>query len=377
MRRIISKAFENFSLLALPLCFFLLSTISGAARIPDERVGPNVLSLQDAQNQTATKSEPQAPADPQVKAVLDKMAAAGIVHQTTVDDVRKAYLFYPKLSGTPERVFRIEDRQIPRPGGNITVRVYTSSPTGGLPVLVFFHGGGFVAGSLDTHDTPLRAVANRCGCIIVSVAYRLAPKDKFPAAPEDPYAATAWVAEHATDIGGDPHRIAVGGDGSGGNLAAVVTLMARERGTPHLTFQILIYPMLDATIMRPGWWTESEAQTVSRESKNEILGLYLPVAGNLRDPYVLPIFAENLKNLPPALVITDEDDPMRDEGEDYVGRLTQDGVPAKVSRYPNMIHGFFLMAGDLDAGKKCIDEAASALRNAFKGMPQTVPPRSN
>ena len=167
------------------------------------------------------------------------------------------------------------------------------------------------------------------------------------------------------------------GDGSGGNLAAVVTLMARERLTPHLAFQILIYPMLDATIMRPGWWTESEALTVSRESKNEILGLYLPPTGDLRDPFVSPIFAENLKNLPPALVITDEDDPMRDEGEEYAALLMQDGVAAKVSRYPNMIHGFFLMAGELDAGKKCIDEVASTLRNAFKGMPQTVPPRSN
>jgi len=145
--------------------------------------------------------------------------------------------------------------------------------------------------------------------------------------------------------------------------------MARERGAPHLTFQLLIYPMLDATIMRPSWWTESNAPTVSRETKNEILGMYLPITGNLKDPHVSPIFAENLKNLPPALVITDEDDPMRDEGEEYVGRLTQDGVLAKVSRYPKMIHGFFLMAGELYSGKKCIEEAASALRNAFKGRP--------
>jgi len=163
---------------------------------------------------------------------------------------------------------------------------------------------------------------------------------------EDAYAATKWVAEHAADVGGDPHRIAVGGDGSGGNLAAVVTLMARERATPDVAFQLLIYPMLDATIMRPGWWTESSAVTVSRESKNEILGMYLPTTGELRDPFVSPIFAKNLKNLASALVITDEDDPMRDEGEDYVARLTQDGVAAKVSRYPHMIHGFFLMAGE-------------------------------
>jgi acetyl esterase len=135
--------------------------------------------------------------------------------------------------------------------------------------------------------------------------------------------------------------------------------------------------MLDATLMRAGWWTESNAPTVSRESKIEILGMYLPITGDLKDPFVSPVFAENLKNLPPALVITDEDDPMRDEGEEYAGRLTQDGVPVKVSRYPKMIHGFFLMAGELDDGKRCIDETAGALRNAFKSISQTVPPALN
>jgi acetyl esterase len=308
--------------------------------------------------------------DPQVKIVLDKMAAAGVTRPTTVADVRKAYEFYPKLSGTPEHVYLINDRQIPGPGGNIMVRVYTPSSASNLPILVFFHGGGFVAGSLDTHDNPLRSVANRCECIVVSVAYRLAPENKYPAAPEDAYAATRWVAEHAASIGGDPHRIAVGGDGAGGNLAAVVTLMARKRGTPPLIFQLLIYPSLDASTLRPSWWTESNAPTVSRESKNEILGMYLPVTGNLRDPFVAPLHAESLKNLPPALVIAYEgDDPMRAEGEEYAHRLTQDGVTARVSLYPKAIHGFFLMAGELDSGKKCIDETASTLRNAFNGTP--------
>jgi acetyl esterase len=302
-----------------------------------------------------------------VQKVLDKMAAAGVARPTTVEDVRKAYLFYPKLSGGPEHVFRTEDREIPRPPGNIGVRIYTPSLTTGLPIFVFFHGGGFVAGSLDTYDTPLRSVANRCECIVVSVAYRLAPENKYPAAPEDAYAATKWVAEHGSEIGGDPHRIGVGGDGAGGNLAAVVTLMARERGTPRLIFQVLIYPTLDASTLRPVWWEETNVPTVTRDVKNEILSLYLPITGNLRDPYVAPLLAENLKNLPAALVITYEDNPMHDEGDEYASRLRQDGVEAKVSFYPNMIHGFFLMAGDLEAGKKCIDEIARALRNAFKG----------
>jgi len=367
----ISKVFENFALLSIAVV--LLSTVSGSARVFETRVERNFESLRGKQNQTATKSESQAPADPQVKTVLGKMAAAGVARPTTVEDIRKAYLFYPKLSGNPEHVFRIEDREIPGPAANIRVRVYTPSATSGLPVFVFFHGGGFVAGSLDTYDTPLRSVANRCECIVVSVAYRLAPENKYPAAPEDAYAATKWVAEHGSEIGGEPHRIAVGGDGAGGNLVAVVTLMARERGTPHLIFQLLIYPSLDASTLRPIWWAEANAPTVTREAKNEILALYLPVTGDLRDPFVAPLHAQNLKNLPPALVIAYGDNPMSDEGEEYVVRLKKDGVVARVSAYPNMIHGFFLMAEDLEAGKKCIDEVAGALRNAFKGASQNLP----
>lgn len=379
MRRTFSQALGKFAPILASLALLLLSARCGTANTSDKPVEPILpsLHLHDEQNQTAVKPEPQKSVDPQVKTVLDKMTAAGVGHPTTVEAVRKAYLFYPKLSGTPEHVFRVEDRTIPGPVGSISVRVYTPSSTGGLPIFVFFHGGGFVAGSLDTHDTPLRSVVNRCECVVVSVAYRLAPEHKYPAATEDAYAVTEWVAEHGADIGGDPHRIAVGGDGAGGNLAAVVTLMARERGKPSLMFQVLIYPMLDATIMRPSWWTESSSPTVSRETKNEILGMYLPITGNLRDPFVSPLSAQSLKNLPPALVITDEDDPMRDEGEEYADRLKQDGVPTNVSRYPKMIHGFFLMAGELDAGRKCIDETASALKTVFKGSSLTTPSAPN
>lgn len=366
MRSTISKTFANFTLVLPLLSPVLLSALSGSGSASEAGDEWSLGSLQEGPNQTAIKSEPQRPADAQVKTVLDKMAAAGVARPASVADVRKAYLFYPTLSGSPEHVFRIEDRQIPGAAGNIPVRVYTPRSTSGLPVLVFFHGGGFVAGSLDSHDTPLRSVANRCECIVVSVAYRLAPENRYPAAPEDAYAATKWVADHGSEIGGDPSRIAVGGDGAGGNLAAVVTLMARERGNPRLIFQVLIYPVLDASTMRPSWWRESNVPTVSRETKNAILAVYLPVAGNLRDPLVAPLLAENLKNLPPALIITYEGTAMRDEGQDYANRLVQDGVAVKVSTYSEVIHGFFLMAGDLDAGKKCIDETASALRTAFK-----------
>ena len=373
MSRTISRMSDGFTLLLPFPVFVLLAAVSGLGW-SHARAEQSLLSSQESQNVTATKSELQISADLQVKTILDKMAAGGVARPTTVADVRKAYLFYPKLSGTPEHVFRIEDRQIPGAGGDVPVRVYTPSSTSGLPMLVFFHGGGFVAGSLDSHDAPLRSVANRCECIVVSVAYRLAPENKYPAAPEDAYSATKWVAEHVGDIGGDPRRIAVGGDGAGGNLAAVVTLMARERGTPNLVFQLLIYPSLDFSTVRPSWWAETDAPTISREAKRDISIAYLPITANLRDPFIAPIHAKDLRNLPPALLITYEgDNPMRAEGDEYAERLKQDGVAIKVSVYPKVLHGFFLMAGDLDDGKRCIDEMAAALRIAFEGRRQDLP----
>jgi acetyl esterase len=293
----ISKALGISTFLSWSVALILLLTVSRPGRGSEARVERRTSNPPKTQNQTLPESGPQAP-DPQVKTVLDKMAAAGITRPSSVADVRRAYLFYPKLSGTPEHVFHIEDRQIPGPLSNITVRLYTPNPTSGLPILVFFHGGGFVAGNLDAYDNPLRSVTNRCECIVVSVAYRLSPENKYPAAPEDAYAATKWVAEHADSIGGDPSRIAVGGDGAGGNLAAVVTLMARDRGTPSLAFQILIYPSLDFSTMRPSWWAETDAPTVSREAKRQISIAYLPITANLSDPFIAPIHAKDLKNLP-------------------------------------------------------------------------------
>ncbi|HTQ61016.1 MAG TPA: alpha/beta hydrolase [Candidatus Solibacter sp.] len=364
----IEKAGPLLSSLAV-LSLFALSLSGRASLISAER---NSASLQAEQKKAVKTSESQTPNDPQMQKVLGRMVAADVARPTTVEDVRRAYLFYPKLSGSPEHVFRIADRQIPGPAGNIGVRIYTPSATTGLPIFVFFHGGGFVAGSIDTYDTPLRSVSNGCECIVVSVAYRLAPENKYPAAPEDAYAATKWVAEHGSELGGDADRIAVGGDGAGGNLAAVVTLMARDNNAPRLIFQVLIYPTLDASTLRPVWWEETNAPTVTRELKNEILSYYLPVTGNLRDPHVAPLHAENLKHLPKALVISYEDNPMHDEGDEYATRLRQDGVVTRVSFYPDTIHGFFLMAGELDAGRKCVGEIASALRDAFKSTKQAL-----
>jgi len=316
-----------------------------------------------------SRSDPirQNQSDPQVKAVIDQMAAAGVLRPSTVEEVRKAYLFYATLSGKPEKVFRVEDRKIQGPAGEISLRVYSPNASSGLPIFIFFHGGGFVAGSLDTVDTPLRTVTNRCGCIVVSVAYRLAPENPYPAAPDDAFAATRWVAEHAGELGGDARRIAVGGDGAGGNLAAVVALMARDRGGPRLIYQVLIYPDVDA-IMR-GSRYESKDPIVTPDARIATLGAYLPPLANQEDPYISPIYAKSLTDLPPALLITDQDDPAWDEGGAYADRLRHAHVPVEVFQYPNTIHGFFLMAGSLEVGKKCIDEVAAALTDTFKKVP--------
>jgi len=309
--------------------------------------------------------------DPQVKAVIARMAAAGVLHPTTVDEVRKAYLFYATLAGEPEHVFRVEDRKIPGPAGEISIRVYSPNASNGLPILVFFHGGGFVAGNLDVEDTPLRSVTNRCGCIVVSVAYRLAPENPYPAAPDDAFAATKWVAEHAAEFSGDAGRIAVGGDGAGGNLAAVVALMARDRGGPSLVYQVLIYPDVSAIMMGSRYL--SSDPIVTPDARIATLGAYLPMLANQEDPYVSPIEAKTLKGLPPALLITDRDDPAWDEGGAYARRLQKARVPVTLSVYPHMIHGFFMMAGALDAGKKCVDEVGTTLAEAFK-IPSSATP---
>jgi len=339
-------------------------TLAIALGVPAEAADKPSPAFQQASGQEAKQTQQPAARDPQVKGVLDKMAAAGVLHPATVEQVRKTYPFYATLSGKTERVFRVEDRPIPGPAGNIPIRIYVPRKGRGLPILVFFHGGGFVAGSLDTHDTPLRAVANRCGCIVVSVAYRLAPENPYPAAPNDAYAATKWVSNHAPEVGGDARLIAVGGDGAGGNLAAVVTLMARDRGGPELVYQVLIYPSLNAIVQASRYLSQDPILTP--DARAAILGAYIPSTHDLQDPYISPVYAKSLKNLPQALVVTDEDDPARDEGDAYARKLAAEGVHVRVSPYPNMIHGFLLMAGELDAAKKAIAEISEGLKGAFE-----------
>jgi acetyl esterase len=305
--------------------------------------------------------------DPQAKSLLDQIAAMGgpQLHQMTVPEARQAIAALASLQAEPPLVAEVSDRTIPGPAGEIRVRVYTPAGTPPFPLLVYYHGGGWVIGSLDTHDGTCRSLANQAGCMVVSVDYRLAPEHKFPAAAEDAHAAAAWVAAHAAALRGDPARLAVGGDSAGGNLAAAAALMARDRGGPPMVFQLLVYPVTDARRDTPSYRQNADGYFLTADMMEWFWNHYLARPGDGDEAYASPLRAADLSGLPPALVITAELDPLRDEGEAYAKRLEEAGVPARISRYDGMIHGFFGMGSVLDRAVAAMAEAGATLKLAF------------
>jgi acetyl esterase len=295
------------------------------------------------------------------------MAAAGgpRIEQMTPEEMRadraaKADVT-AVLAGPLQEVALVENRTIPGPAQPIPIRVYFPEIGNNLPALIYYHGGGWVAGSLDGHDRTLRALTNSSGCVVISVDYRLAPEHKFPAAVEDADASLRYVAEHCAQFGVDPNRIAVGGDSAGGNLAAVVSLIARDRGGPNVAFQLLIYPATDYHDDRPAMHEFAQGYFLTRPLLDYFWGHYLNGPQDGRHPHVSPINAESLAGLPPALVITAECDPIRDQGEAYAERLRESGVPVSVKRYEGAIHAFFNFGGVVDSGK----QAGAALKTAL------------
>ncbi len=269
------------------------------------------------------------------------------------------------LAGPEQPVARVEDRTIPGPAtGPIPVRVYWPVVGKKLPVFVYLHGGGWVFGNIESGDRTCRMLANAAECIVVNVEYRLAPEHKFPTAAEDAYAVLAYLATHAQEFDADPARLAVGGESAGGNLAAVACLMARDRGRPDVAFQLLIYPVIDYDDNRPAM-TENDGIFLSRASMQYFWNHYAGSPENARNPYASPINAPSLAGLPPAMVITAECDPLRDQGEAYAHRLEEAGVPVQLKRYDGAIHVFFQMGAVIDSGREAVADAAAALRRAF------------
>ena len=308
------------------------------------------------------------PLDPQVQALLDQMAALNgpPIHTLTPELVRMGIkMQLANAPGEPEPVARVVNRTIPGPAGEIPVRIYIPAGSGPFPALVFFHGGGWVICDLDTHDSLCRSLCNGAGCVVVSVDYRLAPEHKFPAAPEDCYAATQWVAGHAAEINAKPGKIAIGGDSAGGNLTAVVAQMVRDQGGPRLALQLLIYPATDFTFDGPSIHENGQDYFLTIDDMNWFTSYYLNSDADKKNPLASPMQSDNLRGLPTALVITSEYDPLRDEGEAYGKRLKEAGVPVTISRYNGVIHGFLSLEPLTDKGKQAREECAQALRVAF------------
>jgi acetyl esterase len=307
------------------------------------------------------------PLDPQAKLLLDQLAAQGgpQLHELTPAQARQAFESM-RLPLPGEPVAEARDLRVPGAAGELPARLYVPEGAGaGSGALVWFHGGGWVIGSLETHDNLCKALANRSGARVLSIDYRLAPEHGWPAAAEDCYAATCHVAERGAALGVDGARLAVGGDSAGGNLAAVVALLARERGGPRLRHQVLVYPVTDHDFERPSYRENGEGYFLTTDAMRWFWDHYVPDRAQRDDWSAAPLRAEKLAGLPPATVITAEYDPLRDEGEAYAARLREAGVPTTLSRYDGQIHGFVSMLDLLDAGRSAADEIGAALRGAL------------
>ncbi|MSQ60582.1 MAG: alpha/beta hydrolase [Betaproteobacteria bacterium] len=308
--------------------------------------------------------------DPQAQKVLDLIKQAGLpeIWQLTPEQGREQYLMRVSNLALKEQIFRVQDRKIPGPGQDLDIRVYQPrEPRAGekFPVLLWFHGGGFVIGDLDSHDSACRALANQADCLVVAVDYRLAPESKFPAAVDDCFATLRWLALHVVELGGDPLRMAVGGDSAGGNLAAVVAILARNDGYPKLAGQLLIYPCVAPEPETPSHKKFAEGYVLTRNAITWFYKQYVRSPKEFYDFRFAPLAADDLSNLPPALVLVAGFDPLRDEGIDYAKRLMEAGNPVTLSNYEGMVHGFYLMGGAVDAAKRAIAESAAHLRRWF------------
>lgn len=264
----------------------------------------------------------------------------------------------------------IRDSRIPGPAGDVPVRIYT--PVAGeapRPVLVYLHGGGFVIGSIDSHDGLCRALAQAASVVVVSVGYRLAPEHPFPAGLDDAIAVTRFIIEHASSVGGDPKRVAVGGDSAGGNLSACVALACRQDPVPP-AFQLLLYPATDATRSLPSHRHFRDGFFLTEASVAWFLDNYVRDARDHENPRVSPLFTPDLSGAPPALVVTAGFDPLRDEGRAYAERLREAGVPVELREYEGAIHGFVSMAGVLTIGREALDDVARALGRVFEHRAQ-------
>ena len=302
--------------------------------------------------------------DPILQAMVDNSKAQGRTQSLAeggLQQARDAYAMMRAAGGQEAPIASVDDRAIPGPAGDIPIRIYTPEGEAPFPVVVYFHGGGFTIGSVDSHDPVTRRMASESGAIVVSVDYRLAPEGRFPAAVDDCFAALQWIGDNASTFGGDPSRLAVAGDSAGGNLAAVTSIMAREAGGPNLALQVLVYPTTDVTREYPSHKENADGPFLTADTMRWFWEQYQPDASDWR---ASPIVAD-LSNLPPALVVTGQYDPLRDEGKAYADKLRDAGNTVTYHNYETMPHVFLQLWGVLPAAKELSTEIAEALRKAF------------
>jgi len=315
--------------------------------------------------------------DAQMQLVLDMYASLGgkPVETLTPEEARaqpspasavEALLREQGRSTEPEPVAEVMARTIAGPAEEIPVRVYRPASADPLPVLLYFHGGGWVIANGDVYDASARALANAAACMVVSVDYRQAPEHKFPAAHEDAYAAYRWARGRAADVGGDPARVAVAGEGAGANLAAAAAMIARDDGLPVPAYQLLVYPVADYDFETPSYLEHANAKPLNRAMMQWFFGHYLRSPRDADTPAISLARTRDLSGLPPATVITAEVDPLRSEGEMLADRLRQAGIAVDYAIYGGVTHEFFGMGAVVAKAREAVQQAAAGLRRAFE-----------
>ena len=316
---------------------------------------------------------------PQVAALLERVAKAGLpaYHEVPPAVARRLYRdARGALTPDPPAIESAQLLLAPGPAGAsggpasgpVPVRAYRPKGAGKdevLPALVYFHGGGWVIGDLDTHDVVCRTLANGARCAVFSVEYRKAPEAPFPAAVDDCFSALSFVFANSNSLRVNPTQIAVGGDSAGGNLATVMALMAREAGAPAISFQLLIYPGADMRMKHPSIKRNGEGYLLTEKVMVYFRGHYVPREADWQDWRVSPLLAKSLKGLPPAYVLTAGFDPLVDEGREYAERMQKEGVPVEYKNYPDMVHGFITMGRVLDTASAALADCARALKKAW------------
>jgi len=326
------------------------------------------------------KDRPPGPGKPdaQMQAVLDELAALGPkpLDKLTPEDARKqpgpgdaVKAILKKRGGKdpgPEPVGDVTNQAIPSPTGAIPIRVYKPKGDGPFPVLVYYHGGGWVIATIDTYDASCRALCNAAGCIVVSVEYRKAPEHPYPAAAEDAFAAYQWVVKNTAGMKGDATRIAVGGESAGGNLAAVTAQQARDKGASMPVYQLLVYPVTNNDFDTPSYRQYADARPLNKPMMKWFFAHYIGGRLAAPTPYAMPLSARDFSKLPPATVITAEIDPLRDDGKRYADALKAAGVKVEYVNYEGVTHEFFGLGAVVDKAKQAVAKAADGLKMGFK-----------